>query len=338
MHSSDWVLLGGEPLLTREISDLIEERKLPITLHLAGPAGSKPVLDFNDEDATVVEPLSDVLLEGSDVLLLGGDAVTSREALAMLGSLKRKPAVIDLDGIFEDLPQSVVRAPLWEEPDRPADSAGAIHTLAHPAAVALARLVAALSGAGKLARVVATVYEPASEHGQAGVDELHSQTMNLFNFQPLPQSIYDTQVSFTLLPRFGPDSRVNLERNQRRMERHLATMLGSRALPLASLRLLHAPVFHAYTLSLWAEFDQAPGMDAVRGALEAQGAELSGDDVAPVSNTSVAGQSGLTLSDVSEDQANPRSVWLWAAFDNVRARAEAAVLTGGLLARGKADE
>ena len=36
-------------------------------------------------------------------------------------------------------------------------------------------------------RAVATVFVPASEHGQKGMDELHEQTVNLLSFQQLPK-------------------------------------------------------------------------------------------------------------------------------------------------------
>jgi aspartate-semialdehyde dehydrogenase len=47
----------------------------------------------------------------------------------------------------------------------------------------------------------------------------------------------------------------------------------------------------------------------------------------------VAGQSGITVSDVAHDRGNPRSLWIWAASDNLRGIAENAILAAGMLAR-----
>ena len=55
-------------------------------------------------------------------------------------------------------------------------------------------------------RVVATVFEPASEHGQKGMDELHEQTVNLLSFQQLPKKVFDTQVAFNMVARYGEQS------------------------------------------------------------------------------------------------------------------------------------
>ena len=53
--------------------------------------------------------------------------------------------------------------------------------------------------AGKVRSVVCTVMEPASEHGQKGMDELHEQTVNLLSFQELPKNVFDTQVAFNMV-------------------------------------------------------------------------------------------------------------------------------------------
>jgi len=51
--------------------------------------------------------------------------------------------------------------------------------IAHPAAVALALLLLRARKAGEIRTALATVFEPASERGRRGMDELHEQTVNL---------------------------------------------------------------------------------------------------------------------------------------------------------------
>ena len=51
--------------------------------------------------------------------------------------------------------------------------------------------------------MTASVFQPASEQGQKGMDELHEQTVNLLSFQQLPKNIYDAQVAFNLVGRYG---------------------------------------------------------------------------------------------------------------------------------------
>ncbi|GIU76800.1 MAG: hypothetical protein KatS3mg005_0038 [Bryobacteraceae bacterium] len=337
MRRTDWLLVGGDTILGREIRDLIEEQKLPVNLTLAASRAGENVLsapEEEDSDITVMHALDRTLVEAADVVLLGGTREANDHAAALARQCAEPPALVDLTGQFEDLPESRLRAPLLETGGEEAGGE-AIHTLAHPAAVALARLVALLHPRHRLARVVATILEPVSQQGRAGIDELHNQTLSLLNFREVPQEVFGAQVSFNLLPRYGSGAPRALAEAAGRIEKHLATLCGARGLPLPSVRLIQAPVFHGYCLSVWAEFEKRPPVDVLERALEEAGLDLRRGDVEPVSNVSVAGQVGLGVSDIAEDHADAQAAWFWLAFDNLRAHAEAALLTAGLLARGR---
>jgi hypothetical protein len=71
-------------------------------------------------------------------------------------------------------------------------------------------LCASSAKAGKIERMVATVFEPASENGQKGMDELHEQTVNLLSFQELPKNVFDIQVAFNMVARYGQRSQLAL--------------------------------------------------------------------------------------------------------------------------------
>lgn len=335
MRKTEWLLIGGDSILGREIRDLIEEQELPVTLRLASSRAAESVLsapEDEDEDITVMHPLDETLVEAADVVLLGGTPEVNREAVALARRSGSRPALVDLTGQFEDLPESRLRAPILETPaeDAPED---AIHTVAHPAAVALARLLVLLHARHRVVRAVATILEPVSQQGRAGVDELHQQTVSLLNFRSVPQEVFGAQVSFNLLPRYGSEAPHKLSEAAERIERHLASLLGARHVPLPSVRLIQAPVFHGYCMSVWVEFEKRPPVDALERGLEEAGIDIRRADVEPASNVAVAGQVGLTVSDIAEDRATAQGAWFWLAFDNLRAHAEAVLLTAGLLAR-----
>src|SRR5258708_3793125 len=77
---------------------------------------------------------------------------------------------------------------------------------AHPASVAMALLLLRAQKARALRMAAATVFEPASEQGRRGMDELHEQTINLLSFQQMPTAVFDTQVAFNVLGRYGKES------------------------------------------------------------------------------------------------------------------------------------
>ena len=55
-------------------------------------------------------------------------------------------------------------------------------------------------------RAVIEIFEPASERGRAGLAELQRQTHGLLSFKTLEKTVYDTQVSFALVPAYGEKS------------------------------------------------------------------------------------------------------------------------------------
>jgi len=338
MRKMDWLLVGGDTMLGREIRDLIEEQNLPVNLSLASSRAEEHLLtapEEDSEDITVMHALDRTLVEAADVVLLGGAPETNARAVEFSRQCATRPALVDLTAQFEDLPESRLRAPLLETAAPVQEEPDAIHTLAHPAAVALARLTVLLSQRHRVARIVATILEPVSQQGRAGVDELHNQTLSLLNFRQAPQEVFGAQVSFNLLPRYGSGARRPLSESAARIERHLASLCGAHKAPLPSVRLIQAPVFHGYCLSVWVEFHKRPAVGALERLLEEAGVEIRREDAEPVSNVSVAGQVGLVVSDIAEDHASAQAAWLWLAFDNLRAHAEAALLTAGLLARGR---
>ena len=127
--------------------------------------------------------------------------------------------------------------------------------VAHPAAVVLALLLLRLQKAGGLKRVAATVFEPASEHGQKGMDELHEQTVNLLSFQHLPKKIFDAQIAFNMVARYGEQSVPALAAVERRVLKHYQRIAGKDA-PLLSLLLVQAPIFHGHAFALHMEMEK----------------------------------------------------------------------------------
>ncbi len=222
-------------------------------------------------------------------------------------------------------PAGRLRAPMIEPHDfRVAPDA--VQVIAHPAAIALALVLGRLHAAFPIARSIVNIFEPASERGLAGLEEMQQQTVNLLSFKPVPKKMFDTQVSYAMLASFGEEAPVALEDVEARIERHLATLLGnSGGAPAPSLRLIHAPVFHGYSFSLWVEFESKPGIAAIEQILNEPPIDFRGADLEPPNNVGVAGQDGVAVGAVTADRSNPQAVWIWMAADNLRLGAENAL-------------
>lgn len=333
MTRAKWLLIGGETLAGKEIREMVEERKLPIELALASAEASERILTESDGELFVIAPLDGIAVGESTVVILAGAVATHHLAHDMVKASKAKnrPALVDATGALEDLPEARLCAPVLDH--MPKRVGNLIYVPAHPVAVALARVLKALK-ANPAVEAAVTVFEPASERDKAGIDELHKQVMNLFSFQTLPKEVFDAQTAFNMLPRYGDEARVSLASVQARIEDELTSLVGPLGLAPPSIKLVHAPVFHSYVMSVWLRFESAVAdPKAITAALAEAGFEVRGDDIEPGSNSGVASQSGVTVSDISADRTNPKACWLWIAFDNLRARADNALLTAALLSR-----
>jgi aspartate-semialdehyde dehydrogenase len=332
-------IVGGETLLGRELRDVLAggPRQAEIKLIGALEAGVG-ILTAEQDEAGFITPLEQQGLEDAAVAILTGAPNASRKVIELVADLEPQPTLVDCTYTLEDQPAARLRAPL-AEPGPSIWPAGTIHVIAHPAATALAMFFKQLRQSFTIRQSVVHVFEPASERGQAGIDELQRQTVSLLSFKTLPKEVYDAQAAFNLLARYGEEAKESLESVQARLERHLASLLVQLpGVPMPSLRLIHAPVFHGYTFSVWVEFEEAPSAKVLADLLDTPFIEVRGADVEAPSNVGVAGQSGLVAGAIDPDSNNPRAVWFWIAADNLRitadnaamvARAELSLSSGG---------
>jgi aspartate-semialdehyde dehydrogenase len=321
-------LVGSESLMGRELRDLAASSTPELALKLIAAEDEEPgVLTAVGDTPAVVGGLDAETLAGARAVILAGGAESSRKALELLDD--DGAAVIDLTGFAEEQPDARLRAPLVEASaeEQLEDNADArVHVIAHPAAIALALFLRRLHAHDAIQRSVIQIFAPASEHDLRGVAELHQQALSLFSFQKLPRAIFDAQLGFNLLARYGEEAPASLEDTELRIERHLAALLelpgeGSGA-PLPSLRLIQAPVFHGYSFSAWVEFDGNPGVEALESSLAAAPIEVRTGEFEPPTNVGQAGQGGIAVGAVAVDRNNPEACWFWVVADNLRLAAE----------------
>jgi aspartate-semialdehyde dehydrogenase len=313
----------------REVRDLCAtagfSAKLSLVADLEEEAGR---LTESEGEPALVGRLDRYSLGEADVVFLAGTADSARQAMA----LDSGAALIDLTGAAEESPRARIRAPNVEPAGFPMPQ-DAVHVIANPAAVAITMVLNRLHPRYPVERTVATVFEPASERGRAGVDELQQQVIHLLSFKGLPKAVFGAQTAFNLLARYGEDAPHPLEEAEKRIERHVATLLAqSSQAPQPSLKLIQAPVFHGYSILLWVRFAENPGVQAVEKALSGGDIDVRGGDLDPPDNIGTAGHGGIAAGAISVDRNDSRACWIWVAADNLRLSAENAVaVASGLL-------
>ena len=316
-------LVGGETLLGKELEEMVGGRAGASIVSFAASGDGN--FGEVEGEAVYVEPLEAKALADARVVLIAGAAGGASKAYDLAKAGGGHPLVIDCTGHLEGRPEARIVAPLVSDI---AIGQSWLLEVAHPAASALVLTMKRLSRYRKLRTVIAEIFEPASEQGKRGVTELHKQTANLLAFKPLGESVFDAQLSFNLLPQYGEESGVKLVGVEQRIERHVATLLGSGqadgAMPMPSLRVIGAPVFHGYSLSVWAEFEADVNAREIGEALASAQIEVRAEGEEVPTSVGAASQSGLIAGDIRIDRNNPRAAWLWIVADNLRLTADAA--------------
>lgn len=319
-------IVGAATLKGKELAEMLSERNFPaIDVRLLDDDESIGQLEATGDEINFIQSVRAEQFVKTDFTFFAADATCTRQ------NWKRAhdagSAIIDLSGALEDEPGATVRS-LWVERERgqiwQPDLQPAPCIVAHPAAVALALLLLRARKAGVIRMAVATVFEPASEQGQNGMDELHQQTVNLLSFQPLPKDVFDTQVAFNLVGRYGQSSKLSLDTLQAKVLRHYRKLAGADA-PDPALMVVQPPVFHGHALAIYLEMEQAVDPTRLSQALAGDHVTVSGaeDDSQP-SNVNTAGQANILVS-LKPEVSHPNGIWLWAALDNLRVAAITAV-------------
>jgi aspartate-semialdehyde dehydrogenase len=320
-------VVGTETLIGREMREVLAATSLGEDLRLvaAEEKGIGTLTEKGGEAAFLIK-LTPASLQDARAIILAGPSDISDDVI----ELKPAAPLIDLTYAAEEQPQARLRAPMLESPNLPLPK-DAIHVVAHPAAIAIALVLGRLHGVFPIRRAVVQIFEPASERGSAGIEELQNQTVSLLSLKSMPKEVFDNQLSFTLLAQLGEAAVVKLQDVEARIERHLASLLavisqsGTQA-PMPSLRLVQAPVFHGYSLSFWIELDKNPGVAAIEQALSERFVEVRSRDTEPPNNVGVAGQNEIMVGAISVDRNQPNAFWMWMAVDNLRLTAQNAAM------------
>ncbi len=318
-------IIGAATLKGRELKEVLSDRNFPSTdIRLLDDEESLGQLQAVGEEPTFIQSVLPEHLENIDFTFFASDEGFTRNTWKM--SRDAGSDIIDLSYGLEKEPGVLLRAP-WVERELGAtpkiDFSDAPVVVAHPAAIVLALLLLRVQKVGKLARSIATVLEPASEHGRRGMDELHEQTVNLLSFQQLPKGVFDAQVAFNIVDRYGEKSMPALSTVEERIQRHFRGIVQGK-LNVPSLMLLQAPIFHGHAFSLYIELDTAAQNEELIAAVSGEHVDvLQGAEESP-SNVNAAGQEQIQVF-VRRDVQNANAFWLWAATDNLRISALSAV-------------
>jgi aspartate-semialdehyde dehydrogenase len=325
-------IVGASSLLGKELKQVLEDRNFPASdIILLDESVMAGTLTEAAGEPTFIRALEEDSFEGARFVFFAGtpaDAERNWRTAQAAGA-----TVIDLTGVLSaasggsvaitSIPSLASVLPASEPSSLPTPVA-----YASPAAsVIVACTLAAGFAKFRPQRIVLLLFPPVSDRDQAGIEELETQTASLLSFREIDRTVFDAQVAFNLLARYGEASRPRIEDMRAAVARDVVRYLASRA-PVPAIQLVQAPVFYGYAFAAYA--DLAPSSPAESfGLLEAAfaglGVKVAAPNDASPTNVSVAGESEIHLARVEPDPSVESGAWIWGAVDNLRLAATNAV-------------
>ncbi len=134
-----WALVGSESLLGRELRDLVAVGHIPVDLKLISDDPEKAgALTEQAGEPALVWGLDEPAVRDAQVVLLAG--IVRNPRCRRWNCVAEAPGTIDLTHAAEDHPRSFIRAPFVEPAGFRAPD-DAVHSIAHPAAIAIAMVL-----------------------------------------------------------------------------------------------------------------------------------------------------------------------------------------------------
>ena len=313
------VIAGASSLLGAELKSLLEESKFAgWDLRLVDEEEAAGTLTDAGGEPAVIQPVEEGSFDRARLVFFTGSPQFTRTNF--LAAQEANAMIVDLSGHTTEFPIKLPVVAEWfpgldtlRGVEAPKDTA--IYAIPSAAATAVSALALALAPIG-LKQLVVTCIQPVSEAGREGIEELESQTSQLLSFQGLGTPVFDAQVAFSLLDRFGSDSSHSLVEVRKRTRAEVKACVAGKV-PRPAVQVVHAPVFYGTTFSAWAEIDRGADCGTILKACKNAGFFITEVDQGP-SNVSAAGENVIQLAVPDPDPAQVGTWWFWGAADNVR--------------------
>src|SRR2546426_2763884 len=268
-------IAGASSLRGRELNQMLEKGRFASSdIRLVDEELAAGTLTELAGEPAVIQAADDDSFEGAQLVFFTGSAAFAMRHVD--SALHAGARVIDLSGGLADFPGARLWIPSFDtvlrSPSSAEASANRVFLSPSTPAIVACTVSAALAPL-RVERLAFVFFQPVSEAGQAGVEELESQTTRLLLFQPIGEEVFDTQVAFNLLDQYGSASSEKLSSVRQRIAREAHACLQGRAV-VPAIQLLPAPGFYSHAFTAYVELTGAPDASAIGQALQEAGVHV----------------------------------------------------------------
>jgi aspartate-semialdehyde dehydrogenase len=328
-ESNRIVIAGASSLLGAEVKSLLEEGRFAASdFRLLDEDLAAGILTAAGDEPLLIQPVEEGSFARARYIFFtgsGGFTLANLPAAQQSGAI-----IIDLSGALAGKDGTEIWFPKLDTlSGKPFSRDSFVYAIPGAAATAASSLALALRPV-KPQFLSILILQSVSEAGRAGIEELESQTSQLLSMQTAGKPIFDAQVAFNTLDRFGPASSHRILFARERIQSEVrATLIEAASAP--AIQVVHVPAFYGITFSACAVLEAPGEADQVSQLCKDAGFAITSGDLGP-SNLSVAGESSIQIAPPVPDSARASTWWFWGAADNIRLPAANAVKLADLLA------
>lgn len=312
-------IVGATGTVGRQILELLDERKFPVkTMRLlASERSVGEFFEFNEESLPV-QLLDHNSFDDIDIAFFSAGSAVSEEFCPIAAASE---AVCIDSSSFWRMNDAV---PLVVPEVNPEAISGfkSRRIIANPACstISLALPLKALHDFSAIQRVVVSTYQPVSDNGQNGVDELRSQSGELLNGRPAKNKMYPHQIAFNCLPHVGKFLDNGYTDEEIGVVNETCKVFGDEALRITTTAVM-VPVFYGHCASVNVETAEKVSVTKARELFSVfpniELVDEVGECEYPLPVAAV-GQDLTYVGRIREDESIANGLNMWVVADNVR--------------------
>ena len=315
-------VLGASGAVGREVLNCLEERGFPYASvkALASERSAGTALEFAG-DELIVEKVGPDSFKDLDLAIFSAGASVSREYAPI--AAKSGCPVVD-------------NSSCWRQDDRvplvvPEVNGQALSRhkgiIANPNCSTIQMLVALkpIYDAVGIKRIVVATYQAVSGTGQKAIEELASQTRQIFNCQDVTKNVYPHRIAFNCLPHIDSFTDNGYTKEEMKMVNETQKIFEDENI-LVSATCVRVPVFYSHSEAVWIETGRHIDPGTAREIMSRAPGLLVVDD--PAKNQypmaiDAAGRDEVFVGRIRADISCENGLSMWIVADNLRKGAAA---------------
>lgn len=183
----------------------------------------------------------------------------------------------------------------------------------------LTTVLAPLHKAAIVKRVIVSTYQSVSEAGKPAMDELFSQTRNVYVNQPMERTNFAKQIAFNVIPQCGSFENDGRTTEERALAMETRKVLAGDIGAIATC--VRVPTFVGHGIAAVVEFAEPMGIAQARSMLmRAEGLAIVDHRAEEgfVTPLETQGEQKFYVSRLRDDPSVPNGLAMWIAADNMR--------------------